>query len=63
MYQCVLFFLCRRVREITWNLSFTASQTSLDKSLCDWLRAIVVNQSEDTKHTTLGPVLEYKYKD
>ena len=44
------------------NLSFTTPQTLLDKHLCDWSRAIVCNQSEHTRHMTLGSVLGYKYK-
>ena len=41
-------------RNNIWNLTFTASQTSPDKSLCDWSRAIVSNLSKHTRHTTLG---------
>ena len=44
------------------NLTFTTPQTSPDKSFSDWLRVIVGNQSEHTRHIKLGSVLEYKYK-
>ena len=49
-------------RNNIWNLTFTAPQTSPDKSLCDWSRAIIGNQAEHARNTTLVSALGYKYK-
>ena len=46
------------VKKDKQNLTFTAPQTSPDKSLCDWSRAIVGNQSEYTRHTMDCEIIE-----